>query len=61
MNTTTAYKAQVISTFCNGRVEHSTYISARNEDDARAKLCREGFEVLSVRAVELTHLGGEVA
>ena len=42
MTTTTAYKAQVISTFCNGRVEHSTYISARDEADARTKLCREG-------------------
>ena len=59
--TTTAYKAQVISTFCNGSIEHTTYISARNEEEARAKLCREGFEVVSVRVVELTHLGGEVA
>lgn len=61
MQTTTAYKAQVASTFHNGRVEHTTYISARDEADARAKLDREGYEVLAVWAVQLTHLGGEVA
>jgi N-dimethylarginine dimethylaminohydrolase len=58
--TTPAYKAQVASTFHNGRVEHTTYINAKNEAEARAKLDREGYEVLSVRAVQLTHLGGEI-
>ena len=59
--TTTAYKAQVVSQFHNGRVEHSTYISAPNEAAARRQLEREGFDVISIRPVELTHLGGEIA
>ena len=56
---TIAYKAEVISTFIQGCVQHSTYIDASDEANARAKLCREGYEVLSVRPVQLTHLGGE--
>ncbi|MBP8176270.1 MAG: hypothetical protein KAX77_00775 [Xanthomonadales bacterium] len=59
--TTPAYKAQVASQFHNGRVEHSTYISAPNQAAARTALEREGFDVICIRLVELTHLGGQLA
>lgn len=61
MNHTSTFKVEVRSTFHNGCVVHTTYISASNEAEARKKLDREGLEVLSIRVVQLTHLGGEVA
>lgn len=61
MQTTAAFKAQVVSNFHNGRVEHTTYISAKNEADAKTKLDREGYEVIRVWQVQLTHLGGEIS
>lgn len=61
MKTTAAFKALVSIQFHNALVTGvTTYISAKNEADAVAKLIREGYEVESVRPVQLTHLGGEV-
>ena len=61
METTAAFKALVSIKFHNALVTGvTTYVSAKNEADAIAKLTREGYEVESVRPVHLTHLGGEV-
>ena len=50
MNT---YKATVITTFCQGSVEHTTYIGAHSATEARATLEREGFEVILLWVLEL--------
>lgn len=55
------FKADITATFIQGSVDHWTYIAAKNADDARRQLEREGYEVREIQPVKLTHLGGEVA
>lgn len=53
---TPAYKAIVQ----HGGVRFHTHVSATDEVSAIRKLQSEGFRVLDIQQVYLTHLGGEV-
>lgn len=50
MNT---YRAQVIATFMQGGVEFTTFVGADSAEQAKAKLEREGYEVVSLFVLEL--------
>lgn len=61
MNTTqeltAAFKADVSDRVTGNRF--TTYVGTTTEAAAVAKLESEGFDVLNIRLVKLTHLGGE--
>ena len=51
--TVNAYKATVIATFIQGGVEFTTYIGARNAEDAKRLLEREGYDVMHLWVLEV--------
>ena len=57
---TPAFKAEVSDRATQGRVTFTTYSGKATEDAARRELNGEGFDVLTIKPVLLTHLGGEV-
>lgn len=57
---TPAFKIEISDRATNGRVQFTTYSSKATEDAARREMNAEGFDVLSIKPVLLTHLGGEV-
>lgn len=52
--TLNSYRAQVVSNFIQGAVQHTTYVAGRTAEEARRTLEREGFDVLSMEVLVLS-------
>lgn len=53
----TVYKAQVVATFHNGQVPFWTYVSASSKEEAKTKLERSGYDVVSIQDQQTPQAG----